>query len=242
MSNPEEHGDGFDGDQLLIAEYVLGLLDAAEHDRVAQRLANEPALAAELRLWQTRLSSLDTQFAEVSAPGAVLARIEARLFGGAHPSSASANGWWNSLSVWRTIAGVAAAVAVIAIGANLLRPAPLDPTEFATRMVAALADQGTGVSFVALYDQRSGTVRLTALSGNAVPDRDYELWAIEGSNAPRSMGVVPVDAGKDVKLTPEILASFGAGTVLAVTLEPKGGSPTGNPTGPIVAKGAATAI
>ena len=40
----------------------------------------------------------------------------------------------------------------------------------------------------------------------------------------------------------ETLKGAGPFTVLAITLEQKGGSPTGAPQGPIVAKGAATAI
>jgi anti-sigma-K factor RskA len=43
-------------------------------------------------------------------------------------------------------------------------------------------------------------------------------------------------------LPSDLPASFAAGTVLAVTLEPKGGSPDPGPTGPIVAVGKATPI
>ena len=85
-------------------------------------------------------------------------------------------------------------------------------------------------------------MRLAALSGDAVPDKDFELWAIKGSNAPVSMGVIPVNAKSDIRLSAALRQGFGQGTVLAVTLEQKGGSPTGAPQGPVVAKGAATAI
>ena len=50
MSTEGHDRDGLDGDKVLVGEYVLGLLDAAEHDRVARRIASEPALTAELRL------------------------------------------------------------------------------------------------------------------------------------------------------------------------------------------------
>jgi anti-sigma-K factor RskA len=237
MSGPDDREDDGDGDDIRVAEYLLGLTDPAERAAMARRLAEEPALAAQLQLWQQRFSPLDADFAEVPPPAAAFGRLEKRLFG-----APARQGWWNSVALWRGLTAAAAAIAVVAIGVNLMRPAPLSPDEFATQLVAALTDQGSGVSFVALYDQRSGTVRLTGLSGAQVPDRDYELWAIEGQNAPVSMGVVPVDASTDVKLSPEMLQQFGAGTVLAVTIEPKGGSPTGGPTGPIVAKGAATPV
>jgi anti-sigma-K factor RskA len=239
MSTEGHDSDGLDGDRILVGEYVLGLLDAAEHERIARRIAAEPALAAELRLWQSRLASLDREFAETPAPARVFDRVEARLFGA--PSS-PLQGFWNSLVLWRGLAAGALAVAAIAVGFNILQPARLDPEEFATQLVAALqAQEGSGVEFVALYDMATGNVRLTALSGAAVPDKDYELWMIEASGTPVSMGVIPMER-TEMTLDKELQDHFTPGTVLAVTLEPKGGSPTGGPTGPMVAMGKATMI
>ena len=79
-------------------------------------------------------------------------------------------------------------------------------------------------------------------SKGAVPDKDFELWAIQGGNNPISMGVVPVGERHAVSISPEVMAGWGEGSVLAITLEEKGGSPDGNPHGPVVAKGAVTPI
>jgi anti-sigma-K factor RskA len=144
--------------------------------------------------------------------------------------------------LWRGLAGAAAAVAVIAIGVNIMRPAPLSPDDFATQLVAALEMEGSPARFVALYDAAAGTMRLTVLAGEASPDKDYELWAIHGTDAPMSMGVIPAAGRTEKVLAPDHRAMIAPGTVLAVTLEPKGGSPTGSPTGPMMAKGMATQI
>jgi anti-sigma-K factor RskA len=56
------------------------------------------------------------------------------------------------------------------------------------------------------------------------------------------MGVIPVDQRTQISLDAETQQKFAEGTILAVTLEPKGGSPTGAATGPIVAMGAAQPI
>ncbi len=199
MSDDGNIDGGLDGDKVLVAEYALGLLDAAEHARVAKRLASEPALAAELQLWQSRLASLDTEFAEVAPPAGVLGKVEARLYGSAAEPGPVAS-FWNSLALWRGLAAAGVAVAAIAIGINLTQPPQVDPKAFAAELVAAIQAEGSNVSFVALYNPATGSVRLTSLSGDAVPEKDYELWAIQGGNAPISMGVIPVHQKADVKL------------------------------------------
>jgi len=239
MSTEDDRSDGFDGDKVLVGEYVLGLLDAAEHQRLAARIAAEPALAAELAFWQQRLSSLDAGFAETPAPAAARDRIETRLFG--RPPGRLV-GFWNSLALWRGLAAGALGIAALAIGFNLLQPARLDPQEFATQLVAALqAQEGSGVEFVALYDMETGAVRLTATAGAPIPDKDYELWMIEASGNAVSMGVIPMEPMK-MMLPDDMQDHFTPGTVLAVTLEQKGGSPTGIAQGPVVALGTATLI
>lgn len=231
------HSGGSEDDRVLVAEYALGLLEGGERAALARRIASEPVLATDLRLWRSRLATLDAEFAEVTAPAGVLPRLESRLFG-----ATVRGGWWNSLALWRGLTAVAAAVAVIAVGVNLMQPR-VDANALATQLVAAIqAQEGSGVEFVALYDQATGEVRITSLKGTAVPDKDFELWYIKGEQPAVSMGVIPVDQRKEIPLDAAAKASIEPGTVLAVTLEQKGGSPTGVAQGPIVAVGTVTPI
>jgi anti-sigma-K factor RskA len=235
----EGHSSSGEDDQVLVAEYALGLLEGGERAAVARRIAGEPVLAADLRLWRNRLSTLDNEFAEVAAPAGVLSRIENRLFGA---TQAGAGGLWNSLALWRALTATAAAVAVVAIGVNLLQPR-VDPTAFATQLVAAIqAQEGSGVEFVAIYNEALGEVRITSLKGDAVADKDYELWYIKGDAPAVSMGVLPVNERREIRIDAATRPNIGPGTVFAVTLEQKGGSPTGVAQGPIVAVGTATPI
>lgn len=234
MSVEQSEKDG-QGGAALVAEYVLGLLDSKEHQRVEALIAADPALQAERDFWSARFAALDGEFAPVEPPPNVWPALQKRLF--AEPARTS---WWDSLALWRGITAGALTIAVAAIGFNLLRPLP-DSAALTTQLVAALQSEGSDVQFVALYDG-TGAVRLTALSGGDVPDRDYELWAIQGGGAPISMGVIPIDARSVVDLTPEVSAGWGEGSVLAITLEPKGGAPGGIPSGPVVAQGAITSI
>jgi anti-sigma-K factor RskA len=234
MSDFEDHGRE-DRSRSLVAEYVLGLLPPGEHARLDRLISESPALRAERDQWVAHFAALDEEFAESTAPANAFRVVENRLFGASHKTA-----FWDNLWLWRGLAAGALAVAVVAVGFNLARPAA-DTQALANQLVAMLEEDGSDVRFVAFYDG-AGNVRLTGLSGSAVAGRDYELWAIQGEQAPVSMGVIPVDARSSVTISPEVQAGWDEGSVLAVTLEPQGGAPEGIPTGPIVAKGAVTRI
>lgn len=236
MSTGDDIGGDFEGRNAIVAEYVLGLLSPSEHARIGTLIDNDQGLRADRDFWVSRFASLNDEFAETPVPGHVYAAIAGRVFG----TQARSPSFWENLMVWRGIAAGAVAIAVAAVGFNLLQPAP-DVGALTTQLVAALEEEGSNVKFVALYDG-SGNVRLTALSGEAVPDKDFELWAIQGGNNPVSLGVIPVSERSAVEISPDVMAGWGEGSVLAITLEQKGGSPDGNPHGPIVAKGVATKI
>ena len=65
---------------------------------------------------------------------------------------------------------------------------------------------------------------------------------IEGQNAPVSMGVIPVGSTARLTVDDAAKAKLTAGALLAISLEPTGGSTTGQPTGPVVAAGNLTTI
>lgn len=222
----------------LAAEFVLGLLSPEEHQAMAARLASDPAFRRDVAFWRAHFSGLDDEFATVPAPPGVLGAAESRLFGARDEHRAMR--FLDRLAVWRALAGAAVLVAIVAAGVavfSLRQPSiPASP-----QLVAALQAPGSTVEFVAAYNATTGTLRLVGLSGQPVAGRDYELWYIESGKSPVSMGVVPVDQRTTISLTAAARAAMSPGTILAISLEPKGGSPTGQPTGPIVAKGATAA-
>ena len=238
MSTSDDTGGDHDGRNALVAEYVLGLLSSREHERVGRLIENDPSLRAERDFWTARFAALNAEYAETPVPAHLYAAIAARAFDDpARPRGKVS--FWDSLLVWRGIAAGALAVAVAAVGFNLMQPR-FDADQMAVQLVAALqAQEGSGVEFVAVYDQAQGQVRITSLRGEAVPDRDFELWYINGDQPAVSMGVIPVNERREI---PVDAANIGPGTVLAVTLEQTGGSPTGVAQGPIVAVGSATPI
>jgi anti-sigma-K factor RskA len=78
---------------------------------------------------------------------------------------------------------------------------------------------------------------LSHVSGDRGAGHDFELWAIEGQAKPVSLGVIPAGKTIRVRISPEIGKLLANGGTLAISLEAPGGSPTGQPTGPVVAVG-----
>jgi hypothetical protein len=64
---------------LIAAEYVLGVLGAAERREVEQRLTREPALASEVVFWEERLTGLTDAVAPLLPPKDTWSRIETAI-------------------------------------------------------------------------------------------------------------------------------------------------------------------
>lgn len=234
MTPTDAINDDFGGDDLLAAEYVVGVLPGSERLAISNRIDTDQAFARLVNAWVARLTALDSAYAEVAAPAGVKAAIDRRLFASASNVQSSSS-LWGSLAFWRGLATASLAALFIALGANMLRQ-PVTPGP-QPQLVASLAADGSAVHFLAVYNPQTGTVGLSHVAGDRGDGKDFELWMIEGQNAPVSMGVIPVGATTHVAVDATSKAKLAAGAVLAISLEPTGGSPTGQPTGPVVAAG-----
>lgn len=77
-------------------------------------------------------------------------------------------------------------------------------------------------------DAASGTATVTPIRLEAPAGSAYEMWHLpDGATRPVSLGLLPSDPAA---LGP---VSAGTGDVFAISLEPAGGSPTGQPTEPL---------
>jgi anti-sigma-K factor RskA len=70
--------------------------------------------------------------------------------------------------------------------------------------------------------------------------RVLELWLIAPGGKPRSLGLIEAGRAIHINLPADLIGHVAADTTLAVSLEPPGGSPTGQPTGPVIANGKLT--
>ena len=92
--------------------------------------------------------------------------------------------------------------------------------------------------FLAAANPEDGTVTVVpaALLTGAL-QQSYELWVIPPGGKPHSLGLVDPKRPVKVVVPPELLPHVSADSTLAISLEPVGGSPTGQPTGPVIANG-----
>jgi anti-sigma-K factor RskA len=231
MSN-DDGISGLNGGDLLAAEYVLGVLGPAERRIAERKLADEPRFAAEVAFWEARLGRLADAVAPVRPPDSVWQKIEARLAGA--PAKES-RGLWQSLAFWRTFAISSAALALASI-AGLVYVAKL-PGQ-GPPLLARLDAESGQASFVAAVNQGGDSVTIVPaalLSGEE--QKAFELWLIPPGGKPHSLGLIDPSKPVQIRVPKTLLPQLSRDAVLAVSLEPPGGSPTGQPTGPVIANG-----
>lgn len=240
---------------LIAAQYVLGVLSASARAQVQTRMLHDIALRDSVYQWERKLNPLASLLPEQPVPLQVWQAIEHQL-GHAPNMAATAprvqpltkappdREAANDVSRWKLWTGLSSAVAAGLAFALMLRPdAVLTPTAppilvqqpAVVRDLAVLVDADNVPTWI--VRQQDQQLLLSSLTAQQIPsDRDLELWTIQGDQAPKSLGVIPVRDGQAVLgHIADTLVS--ADSVLAISIEPKNGSPTGAPTGAVLFTG-----
>lgn len=222
--------------EALAAEYVLGTLRGAARARFERLARSDPLLAEAVRQWEERLMPLAQELPPVAPPARVWQAIARRTRAGTRAAREAKTrpSIWTNLRLWRglALAGLAAAF-VLAVA--LFTPAPERPEG---TLVVVLAAQDAKPALVASADRTGRVLTVKALAPVEVAaDRTLELWALpEGAN-PRSLGLVSASGVVRLGLPRPADEALRNVPALAVSLEPRGGSPTGQPTGPVLYTG-----
>ena len=220
----------------LAAEYVCGLLGAAQQAEAERLMQTDTEFAKAVEGWRHRMAAFDESAEPIAAGDALWQRIDAGL---ASPLPATRpathTGWWNSLPLWRGAAfGTAFAALLLAIGLGFaVREAQRTPA-----MIAVLVDGNRAGAVVHVFND--GRAVLLPLTTIPVPaDRALQVWTLPSrERGPVSVGLM--QQAHTLPLTLDALPITKADQLFEITLEPKGGSPTGRPTGPILFKGLAS--
>jgi anti-sigma-K factor RskA len=232
MSTPDQSKGGRSRDEVLAGEYVLGVLSLEDRQKVERRMRSDRQFAAIVSRWEQNLSEFNEEYEAVTPSSSVYPKMEKRIFG----NVAFGAQLWNSLLVWRSVAFgslfLAAGVLVFAI----TNEGTLRGTS-GKQLTASLSGQNSPIALLANYDVSNGRLKITPVAAGKPEDKSLELWLIRGSDPAEALGVLPQGGDGEIVLPPELHGKLTEGAIIAVSVEPFGGSPTGKPTGDVVASG-----
>jgi anti-sigma-K factor RskA len=212
---------------ILAGEFYLRLLkDEHLYRALALRHGGERRFNQAYRAWEARLMPLAEEVTPVAPPGRVWAAISAQ-------TAVTRPSLWQNLNFWRYFGfggGVLAAGLAVALLVTVLHPAP---TPIAT---ATLASKAQGIFVATAETAGTGTVLILTPSQVSIPPgKSAELWLIPPGAKPQPLGLLASNQPVTLHLGPAQSAAGLTQAMLAVSIEPPGGSPTGQPTGPVIA-------
>ena len=231
-------GPNDDDLDILAGEYVLGTLTGAARDAFEAKMETDQAARTAVIEWTEELQPLAEALPPEAPPPHVWTAIQAEI--------SALNATSNVLPfkqnpaparryTWLSFALAASLLLAVITVPQILRK----PDIIATIELAAAT--GQAIYHVDLADHNA-LLLVTPLRVTLTATQSHELWIVPKTGAPVSLGLL--DAHLSVKRTiPEAVRSLLAvGATLAISLEPKGGSPTGAPTGPVLFTGHVMAL
>lgn len=227
---------------MQIAEFVLGTLPADQRNALHARREQDPALNARILQWEERLIGMTDDVESVQPGPELFAQIERALNQQqaqhiqpdqpTQPShTASVVTLRRQVNRWRWSTAMASAAALVLVAVLTLQPAG-SPESF----VAVFQHDDQQPAFMLTVDLQNRQLNIRPVTAEPQPGKSYQLWikSDELGPNPRSVGVLgdqmQVERGALKQYDPALLreATFG------ISLEPAGGSPTGQPTSPAI--------
>ncbi|HET8905220.1 MAG TPA: anti-sigma factor [Saccharospirillum sp.] len=217
----------------LAAEYVLGTLDAETRLKLQRLMMTSDRVRQAIWQWERDLNALGASLNDVPPSPQLWQRIEARLgledlpagdLGSSDTDQFAARRLQQAATIrpwfWPAIAAM---LALVVVSWSALRVMPQAPVQ-----VAVIQDGAAQALWsVSLTDNNLVATSTRQVTSN--PERDFELWLVAADGrAPVSLGLLP-EAGQRQLTGGALLESIDS-EVLAVSREPEGGSPTGQPT------------
>ncbi|GAB2178654.1 anti-sigma factor [Dongia sp. agr-C8] len=212
-----------------IAEYVLGTLAGDARAAFEAALGRDESLRRAVAAWSERLQPLADSVAPVAPPPALRDRILSRIGAEAPAARPFSIIRWLAWTFGASAIGAAVAVALV----FLLTPQPPKLGGY------AMLREETGSNNVVVFqiDQDRRQMVMLAQAPGAGAGKDYELWVLPPGKSPVSLGVLKAAERIERPIDQMRAALIQPGTMLAVSLEPSGGSASGAPTGPVLYTG-----
>lgn len=246
--------------QLDAAEYVIGTLTPDERRAFEEAVASEPDLRKDVAFWENALGLMNASVAPEVVPDTVWPGIEQAIgarseFRPSEPATTASGGSAAGAAMREQIAAndnlladlrksrrrwrfgaIAAALVAIAFGTILVNSGVLDPPEqqiagTGKSYIAVVNASGDQPSLVVNVDTATGEVSVRSLGIEKPAGKSLEVWYVPEGQGPVSVGLL---SEGEIDLSKVDVNDQG---LLAISLEPEGGSPTGSATGPILYTG-----
>ncbi len=231
--------------QMLSAEYVLGTLTGRARKRFARLLQTRADLRKEVNYWEQRLSGLHRGFTPQTPRAVVWAAIEKTIntqnVTALPVVAAASRGKLAFFQVWSGIATAASVLLAFGLYQEMQKPPPATqivrievPVIQPMPYVAMLKPSNSDAQWLVTVSPERHLIRVSA-AGKYAMDRQresLELWVIGDDGKPVSLGLLPDGEQGDMVLPAGV--PMPQKPMLAVSREPAGGSPTGQPTGPVI--------
>lgn len=219
-------------EDIRAAEYVIGTLSHDERQAFERDLAGQARLQRLVIGWQKKMSPLDVAIPDVAAPAGVWTAVEESILQQERADRELrdlrvSRNWWRRGAF--AFAGIAATL-IVFIVARTFAVAP------AGSFIAVIDRGGSLPALIVRVDTAARTLSLQPVAMEFPEGKSLELWFVEGGGAPKSLGVMR--DGRSSLILPAVARDGDlSGSLLAVSVEPRGGSRTGAPTGPVIYSG-----
>ena len=221
---------------LLAAQYVLGSLRGAARRRLVTLMRQHPSLRHRVEHWEQRMFALIIRAPKVKAPERVWSKIQARI-------SPSAERAWRRRTWWMGFATAGLSFALAA----LLYVGVAPPRQPSFTTIALLNDQRAQPGILVSWTPSRAARRHLSVRILAHPEMpagtSWQAWIVTGRDAaPISLGLIGADEYQVLPLSAEAADALPGAVAIGVSVEPKGGSVAGRPSGPFLLQGPALRV
>jgi anti-sigma-K factor RskA len=224
-------------EEIAAAEYVLGVMEHDARRAFALKMEKSERLRRRVQNWDVMLAPLAENVLPVRPPDDLWRKIELRVHSVQAIKSArtrTVENWWNNVLLWRGLSLASLTAMTVLIALQFLPPHPQNMSS--AIYVAELSGETSLVRMTTVYSEHEAVLKFKRTQGDPPEGRAFELWLIDSDNVAVSLGVLPGGTQGSVKI-PAHLQQKMAHAVLAISDEPANGSPTGQPTGSVLATG-----
>lgn len=223
LASPEER-------HLAAGEYVLGVLDSEQKVRFEALLAVSHDLQNDVDAWREHLQILNEQLEPKTPPKKVWQGVKQATGTFALP-------WWQRLGTWQAMTASFGAVALVL---GLLWQQAELTTLPSGEAVFVVQDESRTPSWIISATEQGELIVQTIQPSQVGQNQTGELWLI-ADGTPVSLGLLPSEGSRRL-LPSDALRNLLFNADLAVSVEPQGGAPAGQPTGPIIDHGRLTPV